>query len=88
MAIQRTIKVTTTQHVLTDEPKVQQFPMRKWSIQVSMVGPDGKDMPANVFDKVTYKLHPTFANPTRGKFCVEKTFSICRIVVLCVLTLS
>lgn len=88
MAIQRTIKVTTTQHVLTDEPKVQQFPMRKWSIQVSMVGPDGKDMPANVFDKVTYKLHPTFANPTRGMFfsfvLFKRLVEICSIVfVVC-----
>lgn len=39
--------------------------MRKWSIEVCVLGPDGEELPADVFDKVTYKLHPTFANPTR-----------------------
>lgn len=68
MAIQRTIRVTTTQDILKNEPKVQDFPMRKWSIQVSVLGPNGEELPANVFDKVTYKLHPTFVNPNRSKY--------------------
>jgi hypothetical protein len=59
----------------TDRPPVQQgYPMREWSIRLALVGPNGEEVPANIFDKVTYKLHPTFANPTRGELyplCAE-----------------
>ncbi len=34
--------------------------MRKWSIEIYLVGPDGNRMTANVFDKASYKLHETF----------------------------
>ncbi|KAK9365914.1 yeats family-domain-containing protein [Lipomyces kononenkoae] len=62
----RTIRVTTTSEVLTDlEPVSEGFPMRKWSVKITLVGPSGADVPANIFDKVTYKLHPTFQNPNR-----------------------
>jgi hypothetical protein len=40
--------------------------VRQWSIRVFVLGPDGEELAASLFDKVTYKLHPTFANPTRG----------------------
>jgi transcription initiation factor TFIID/TFIIF subunit len=40
--------------------------MRKWSIELSVLGPNNQELPAIVFDKVTYKLHPTFQNPTRS----------------------
>lgn len=64
--MQRTVKVITTQEVLPDvEPVAEGFPMRKWSISVSLVGPNDQDLPATIFDRVTYKLHPTFQNPTR-----------------------
>lgn len=39
--------------------------MREWSIQIFVVGPRGEELPANMFDKATYHLHPTFQNPTR-----------------------
>lgn len=39
--------------------------MRGWSIEISMVNSKGKEVQANIFDKVTYHLHPTFQNPTR-----------------------
>ncbi|KAK9249131.1 yeats family-domain-containing protein [Lipomyces tetrasporus] len=62
----RTIKVTTTSEVLTDlAPVSEGFPMRKWSVKITMVGPSGAELPASIFDKVTYKLHPTFQNPNR-----------------------
>lgn len=44
------------------------FPMREWSIRIFVLGPGGEEMPASLFDKVTYKLHPTFTNPTRGSY--------------------
>jgi transcription initiation factor TFIID/TFIIF subunit len=41
--------------------------MRKWSIKLVAVGPNNTEVPANFIEKVTYKLHPTFEKPTRGK---------------------
>lgn len=65
--IKRTVRFTTTQHVIKDIPPVQEgFPMREWSIQVSLVNDKGVEIPATIFDKVTYALHPTFANPVRS----------------------
>lgn len=40
--------------------------MRQWSIEVSMLNEAGQEIPANIIDKVTYSLHPTFANPIRS----------------------
>jgi len=34
--------------------------MRTWDISIYLVGPDGDDMPANCFEKVTYHLHESF----------------------------
>ncbi|KAL7271203.1 transcription factor TFIIF complex subunit Tfg3 [Rhizina undulata] len=64
--VQRKIKLITQQSILHDlKPAAEGFPLREWSIRLFIVGPNGEDLPANIFDKVTYKLHPTFANPTR-----------------------
>lgn len=40
--------------------------MRQWSIQISLLNQDGNEIPANILDKVTYSLHPTFSNPIRS----------------------
>lgn len=65
--VKRTVRFTTTQHVLKDIPAVQEgFPMREWTIQVSLVNDKGVEVPATIFDKVTYALHPTFVNPVRS----------------------
>lgn len=65
--VKRTVRFTTTQHVLKDIPAVQEgFPMREWTISVSLVNDKGIEVPATIFDKVTYALHPTFANPIRS----------------------
>lgn len=42
--------------------------MREWSIRIFVMGPNGEELPATIFDKVTYKLHPTFTNPTRSTY--------------------
>jgi transcription initiation factor IIF auxiliary subunit len=34
--------------------------MRDWSIEVVLVNDKGEDVPATIFDKVTYELHPSF----------------------------
>ena len=37
--------------------------MREWSIRIQLVGPSGEELPANIFEKATYKLHPSFPQP-------------------------
>lgn len=41
------------------------FPLRAWSIEIYVLDQSGNQIPATIFDKVTYHLHPTFPNPTR-----------------------
>ncbi|KAJ9638877.1 transcription factor TFIIF complex subunit Tfg3 [Coniosporium tulheliwenetii] len=36
------------------------FPMRAWSIEIYLVNEHGEDVPANIFDKAQYRLHPSF----------------------------
>lgn len=46
-------------------PPVENFPMRQWSIEIVLLDDQGNEIPATIFDKVVYHLHPTFANPNR-----------------------
>ncbi|KAK4995010.1 hypothetical protein LTR28_000673, partial [Elasticomyces elasticus] len=39
--------------------------MREWNINIYVLGPEGDELPANCFEKVTYYLHPSFPNPTQ-----------------------
>lgn len=39
--------------------------MREWSIEISLLDKDGNELPASIFEKVVYHLHPTFTNPNR-----------------------
>ncbi|ODV76659.1 SAS complex, SAS5 subunit/transcription initiation factor IID, subunit 14 [Suhomyces tanzawaensis NRRL Y-17324] len=66
METKRTIRITTEQHILKDVPPVENYPMRQWSIQISMLNQNGQEIEASILDKVTYTLHPTFANPIRS----------------------
>ncbi|KGO74304.1 Uncharacterized protein PITC_019740 [Penicillium italicum] len=44
-----------------DKPsEVEGFPQRSWHIEVWLVNEKGALVPANIFDKVTYHLHPSF----------------------------
>lgn len=64
--IKRTVKLTTQQAVIEGaKPVAEGFPMREWSIRINLVNDKGEEVPAEIFDKVTYKLHPTFQNPNR-----------------------
>lgn len=89
--ITRKVRISTKQSILAGEEKLDGvFPMREWRISVHLVGTDGKLYPATIFDKVTYQLHETFANPQRvlteppfelvekgwGEFEIKLTFSI------------
>jgi transcription initiation factor IIF auxiliary subunit len=48
---------------------VEGFPLRSWSIEVYLLNEHGEQVPANVFDKVTYTLHPSF-----GERAIQSTF--------------
>ncbi|KAF3910787.1 hypothetical protein ABW20_dc0101941 [Dactylellina cionopaga] len=64
--IKRKVKLVTQQSVIEGaKPVAEGFPMREWSITIFVLNEKGEEMTANVFDKVTYKLHPTFSNPNR-----------------------
>lgn len=42
--------------------------MRKWSVKIFIVDQQGREHPANCFQKVVYTLHPSFANHIQSKF--------------------
>lgn len=44
---------------------MENYPMRQWLIEISMLDLAGNEIPATILDKVTYLLHQTFANPMR-----------------------
>jgi transcription initiation factor IIF auxiliary subunit len=39
---------------------VEGFPLRSWSIEVYLLNEHGEEIPATLFDKVIYRLHPSF----------------------------
>ncbi|KAL4741941.1 putative Ran-specific GTPase-activating protein 1 [Aspergillus similis] len=59
---QQSVKLVTEQHVINKDSGVEGFPLRSWSIEVYLLNEHGEQVPANVFDKVTYSLHPSFGN--------------------------
>ena len=53
--------------------------MRSWSIRVYLLDESGKEVPATLFEKATYKLHPSFKNPVQGEcFLAPLTWSTAR----------
>lgn len=36
------------------------FPLRKWNIQIFLLNEHGEEVPATLFSKALYKLHPSF----------------------------
>ena len=41
--------------------------MKEWSVELYLLDADGKERPADCFTKVTYNLHPSFANAIQSK---------------------
>ncbi|KAJ5246192.1 hypothetical protein N7468_001175 [Penicillium chermesinum] len=58
--VKRSVRLVTEQHVIDKPSEVEGFPQRSWSIEVWLLNEKGEQVPANVFDKVTYHLHPSF----------------------------
>jgi transcription initiation factor IIF auxiliary subunit len=65
--LKRTVKLVTEQHNIDKPSEMEGFPMKSWNIEIFLVDENGNDKPANCFTKVTYNLHPSFANPTQSK---------------------
>lgn len=63
--VKRTVRVKTSQHILPDVPAVENFPVRQWNLELVLLNEEGQEVPASIFEKVVYHLHPTFANPNR-----------------------
>ena len=52
------------------DSEIEGFPLRSWSIEIYLLNDRGEQVPANVFDKVTYKLHPSFGDrATQSMYC-------------------
>ncbi|KAF2397656.1 hypothetical protein EJ06DRAFT_539188 [Trichodelitschia bisporula] len=52
-----------------DKPSgVEGFPLRAWSIELYLVNDQGEDVPATIFEKVTYELHPSFEKRAKQTF--------------------
>ncbi|KAI9875370.1 MAG: hypothetical protein M1830_008573 [Pleopsidium flavum] len=46
---------------INDKPSgVEGFPLRRWNIQIFLLNEHGEEIPATLFEKATYKLHPSF----------------------------
>ncbi|KAI9698712.1 MAG: hypothetical protein M1836_003822 [Candelina mexicana] len=58
--VKRTIKLVTEQNIIDKPSAMEGFPMRRWNIQVFLLNEHGEEIPASIFDKTTYKLHPSF----------------------------
>ncbi|KAK3951679.1 hypothetical protein QBC32DRAFT_370904 [Pseudoneurospora amorphoporcata] len=59
----RKIKVVTEQHNINKPAAQEGYPMKEWTVELYILDQDGKERPARCFTKVTYNLHPSFANP-------------------------
>jgi transcription initiation factor IIF auxiliary subunit len=67
--VKRNVRLVTEQHIVNKDSGVEGFPLRSWSIEVYLLNEHGEQVPANVFDKVTYTLHPSF-----GERAIQSTF--------------
>ncbi|KAJ5587369.1 uncharacterized protein N7459_003134 [Penicillium hispanicum] len=68
VAVKRTVRLITEQHIIDKPSEVEGFPQRSWSIEVWLVNDKGEQIPANLFDKVTYHLHPSFGSRATQSF--------------------
>ena len=55
-----------------------EFPLRRWTINIYLVGTDGEDLPANCYEKATYLLHESFGKKQKQQkkpapFTIEET---------------
>ncbi|KZF26600.1 SAS complex, SAS5 subunit/transcription initiation factor IID, subunit 14 [Xylona heveae TC161] len=66
--VKRTVKLITEQHTIDKPSEMEGFPMRQWSIQIFLLNEHGEEIPANLFEKATYNLHPSFGKRATQTF--------------------
>ncbi|TKA62236.1 hypothetical protein B0A55_11698 [Friedmanniomyces simplex] len=66
--VKRTVKLITRQAATGEIVPDSEVPMRNWSIEIYLVGPEGDDLPAACFEKATYVLHESFGKRQRQIF--------------------
>ncbi|KAJ5433056.1 Transcription initiation factor TFIID subunit 14 [Penicillium daleae] len=60
LTVKRNVRLVTEQHIIDKPSEVEGFPQREWSIEIWLLNEKGEQVPATVFDKVVYRLHPSF----------------------------
>jgi len=59
--IKRQINIITKQKPLAGVAEAAEgFPMREWSVEIWLLDDAGNEVPANIFEKAVYNLHPSF----------------------------
>ncbi|KAF1814831.1 transcription initiation factor subunit [Eremomyces bilateralis CBS 781.70] len=67
--IKRTIKLVTHQRISQPGATPDELPLRSWSVELYVLHEgSGEEMPAVVFDKVEYNLHPSFEKRAKQTF--------------------
>ncbi|CEP64080.1 Sas5p LALA0_S10e01816g [Lachancea lanzarotensis] len=61
--VERILRIKTRQWILNQQSTSAELPTRVWEVNLWILGPHGQELPANIFEKCTYRLHPTFPQP-------------------------
>ncbi|SCU89488.1 LAFA_0E18470g1_1 [Lachancea sp. 'fantastica'] len=61
--VERILRIKTRQSIVGGRKLSAELPTRKWQVDLWILGPNGEEIPANIFEKCTYRLHPTFPQP-------------------------
>ncbi|SCU93614.1 LAME_0F04412g1_1 [Lachancea meyersii CBS 8951] len=72
--VERTIRIKTRQFIVGKQRPADGLPLREWQVDLWILTLDGLELPANVFEKCTYRLHPTFPQPIQIK--TEPPFTV------------
>jgi len=59
------VKLITEQANSGKPAELEGFPMKIWSIEIVLLNEAGNEMPASIFTKAVYNLHPSFVNPVQ-----------------------
>ncbi|KAI1945153.1 transcription factor TFIIF complex subunit Tfg3 [Ophidiomyces ophidiicola] len=60
LQVKRTVKLVTEQNPTDKASEYEGLPVRRWSIEVFLLNEHGEEIPATLFNEVTYTLHPSF----------------------------
>jgi len=67
--IKRKIKIVTQQKINASKSPIEEgFPVRDWSIEVYLLDDKKNEIPATIFERVTYQLHASFGKKAKQVF--------------------